>query len=135
MNLSEHLDKGIWTIADKALLLLYGFAVIVFVANVLPGREWGAFALFQSGFLILCILADSIFLQPMVKFASEHEAEVDQMLAATTVLYSIFMFVFGFAFAAMNDSFAHIFKSPEQAIMLPLMPLLVALSLIRNIGI
>src|SRR5437879_494968 len=106
MNLSEHLDKGIWTAADKALLLLYGFAVIVFVANVLPGREWGAFALFQSGFLILSILADSIFLQPMVKFASEHEAEVDQVLAASSVLYTIFMFLFGFVFMALREPFA-----------------------------
>jgi len=84
MKLSEHLDKGIWTIADKSLLLIYGFGVIVLVVNVLPREEWGAFYIFQSIFLIICVLSDSIFLQPMVKFGSEHEAEVGEVLAGSS---------------------------------------------------
>jgi len=135
MNLSEHLDKGIWTAADKALLLLYGFAVIVFVVNILPQEEWGAFTIFQSIFLILCVLSDSIFLQPMVKFASEHEAEVQDVLAASFNLYAIFMMVISTVIALLTNPLEQLFKSPELGIMLPYMPLLVFVNIFRNVGI
>src|SRR6185312_14732267 len=135
MNLTEHLDKGIWTIADKALLLLYGFAVIVLVINVLPQSEWGAFNIFQSIFLILCVLSDSIFLQPMVKFASEHEAEVEQVLAGGFNLYSVFMLLSGGVIAMFSHAIADVFKSPQLLDMLPLLPALIALNIFRNVGI
>lgn len=135
MNISEHLDKGIWTAADKALLLLYGFAVIVFVVNLLPATEWGAFVIFQTIFLILCVLSDSIFLQPMVKFASEHEAEVQEVLAASFNLYSGFMLVLGGVVALFSKQLASIFSSPEVGIMLPYLPVLIALNIFRNVGI
>lgn len=135
MNLSEHLDKGIWTVADKTLLLLYGFGVIVLVVNVLPRTEWGAFSLFQSIFLILCVLADSIFLQPMVKFATEHEAEVKHVLAGGFNLYTISMLGAGVLCALLAPGFRIIFSSPELGMMLPLIPLLIALNIFRNVGI
>ncbi len=135
MKLSEHLDKGIWTVADKSLLLIYGLGVIVLVVNVLPLDEWGAFTLFQSLFLILCVLSDSIFLQPMVKFASEHEAEVPQVLAGSFNLYTLGMFISGFAVAALSGVLTSTFKSPELGQMLPWLPALIALSIFRNVGI
>ncbi len=135
MKLSEHLDKGIWTVADKTLLLLYGFGVILLVVNILPRPEWGAFSLFQSIFLILCVLADSIFLQPMVKFAAEHEAEVPQVLAGGFNLYTVTMLGTGFIIAAFAPSFATIFSSQELGEMLRFLPLFLALSIFRNVGI
>ncbi len=135
MNLSEHLDKGIWTIADKTLLLLYGFGVIVLVVNVLPLREYGVFVMFQSIFLILCVLGDSIFLQPMVKFATEHEAEVRHVLAGGFNLYTIGILAAGIICAALAPKFSIIFTSPELGIMLPYLPYLIALSIFRNVGI
>ncbi|HEY3876730.1 MAG TPA: oligosaccharide flippase family protein [Candidatus Kapabacteria bacterium] len=135
MKLSEHLDKGIWTVADKTLLLLYGFGVIVLVVNVLPKPEWGAFSLFQSIFLILCVLADSIFLQPMVKFAAEHEAEVDYILAAGFNLYTISILVAGGIIASIATPLAAVFTSPELGAMLHYLPVLITLSVFRNVAI
>ena len=135
MKLSEHLDKGIWIIADKTLLLLYGFGVIVLVVNILPREEWGAFSLFQSLFLILIVLSDSIFLQPMVKFASEHEAEVPYVLAGSFNLYTFTMLATGLLFAGLAHSLSYIFTSAELGAMLPLLPLLIALNIFRNVGI
>ncbi|MEP7233924.1 MAG: polysaccharide biosynthesis C-terminal domain-containing protein [Ignavibacteriota bacterium] len=135
MNLKDHLGTGIWAIADKALLLLYGFAIIIVVIGVLPENEWGAFSLFQSIFLIICVLSDSIFLQPMVKFASEHEAEVPQILAASFNLYTLVLLLTGTGFAFFSDECARLFASPELGIMLPWLPLLLALNIFRNVGI
>lgn len=135
MQLREHLDKGIWAIADKVLLLLYGFAVIVVVVNVLPENEWGVFSIYQSIFLILAVLADSIFLQPMVKFGSEHEAEVDQILAAGFNLYAVSMLVVGTSIALFSGPISSLFNSPELAVMLPFFPLLIILTIFRSVGI
>lgn len=135
MQLREHLDKGIWAIADKVLLLLYGFAVIVVVVNVLPEKEWGVFSIYQGIFLILAVLADSIFLQPMVKFASEHEAEVDHVLAASFNLYSVSMLTVGGVVAFAAQPISELFKSPELARMLPFFPLLIILTIFRSVGI
>ncbi|HET6513374.1 MAG TPA: oligosaccharide flippase family protein [Candidatus Kapabacteria bacterium] len=135
MQLRDHLDKGIWAIADKVLLLLYGFAVIIVVVNVLPEKEWGVFSIYQSIFLILSVLADSIFLQPMVKFASEHEAEVDHTLAASFNLYSVAMMVTGISIAFFAGPISEVFKSPELYEMLPFLPLLIFLSIFRSVGI
>ncbi len=135
MKLSEHLDKGIWTVADKTLLLLYGFGVIILVVNFLPKPEWGAFSLFQSIFLILCVLSDSIFLQPMVKFAAEHEAEVPKVLAGGFNLYTITMLITGLIISACASPLAVIFTSPELGSMLAFLPLFIALSIFRNVGI
>lgn len=135
MNLSDNLNKGIWTVADKTLLLLYGFGVIVLVVNILPPTEWGAFSLYQSIFLILCVLADSIFLQPMVKFAAEHEAEVPNILAGGFNLYVTTMLGTGLILAAFSSSFALIFTSPELGVMLRYLPVFVAVSIFRNVGI
>src|ERR1051325_2733310 len=135
MKLSEHLDKGIWTIADKSLLLVYGFGVILLVVNILPRDEWGAFSIFQSIFLIICVLADSIFLQPMVKFASEHEAEVPHVLAGAFNLYAVSMILCGVVGAMLASALGAIYKSPELAQMLPLLPVFLVMSLFRNVGI
>ncbi len=135
MKLSEHLDKGIWTALDKGLLLLYGFGVILVVVNVLKPEEWGIFSLFQSFFLILCVLSDSIFLQPMVKFASEHEAEVEEVLAASFNLYTFFMLLTGAIIAILSGWLSHVYKSTELGTMLMMMPLLISLHIFRNVGI
>ncbi|MEO6940931.1 MAG: polysaccharide biosynthesis C-terminal domain-containing protein [Candidatus Kapaibacterium sp.] len=135
MKISEHLDKGVWTIADKSLLLFYGFAVIFLVINKLPTSEYGDFYVFQSMFLILSVLSDAIFLQPMVKFASEHEAEMGEVLAASFNLYTIFLILFGGALALLNAPIAALLNSKQLVTMLPFMPIFLVLGIFRNVGI
>ena len=71
----------------------------------------------------------------MVKFASEHEAEVEEILAASFNLYSLVMLVTGTGFAIFADACARLFASPELGAMLPWLPLLLALNIFRNVGI
>lgn len=135
MQLREHLSKGIWAIADKALIFLNGFTILLIVIAVLPAKEWAAFSLFQSIFLIICVLSDSVFLQPMVKFASEHKAEVSEILAASFNLYALVMLLSGAGFAIFADGSAQLFASPELGSMLLWLPLILALNIFRNVGI
>lgn len=135
MKLRDHLDKGIWAVADKALLLLYGFAVIVIVVTTIPDTEWGAFNLYQSIFLIICFIADSVFLQPMVKFASEHEAEIGDALGASFILYVSSLALGGLLCFATTNFLATILNSKELFELLPWLPVLLAGHIIRNVGI
>ncbi len=135
MQLRQHLTTGIWAAADKGLIFLNGFTILLVVIAVLPPSEWAAFSLFQSIFLIICVLSDSIFLQPMVKFASEHEAEVSEILAASFNLYAFVMLFFGIGFAAFADASAKLFASPELGTMLGWLPLILVLNIFRNVGI
>lgn len=135
MQLREHLDKGVWTVADKSLLLLYGFAVILVVVGVLPENEWGVFNLFQPIFIIICFIADSIFLQPMVKFASEHKAEVPEILGASFILYVGSMTLGALLCWGMTNFLADFLNSDQLRQLLPLMPLLLAANIFRNVGI
>jgi O-antigen/teichoic acid export membrane protein len=135
LQLRQHLTTGIWAAADKALIFLNGFTILLVVIAVLPPSEWAAFSLFQSIFLIICVLADSIFLQPMVKFASEHQAEVEEILAASFNLYTLVMLVIGTGFALFADASATLFASPELGAMLSLLPMMLALNIFRNVGI
>ncbi|MBS1903609.1 MAG: oligosaccharide flippase family protein [Bacteroidetes bacterium] len=135
MNLRDHLNKGVWAAADKAILLVYGVAVIFVVIMVLPEHEYAAFTIWQTIFLIICVLSDSVFLQPMVKFASEHEAEVEQILAASFNLYSLVMVVSGVIFAVTAGYFSDLYHMSELYDMLLWMPLALLLNIFRGIGI
>ncbi|HEY6170638.1 MAG TPA: oligosaccharide flippase family protein [Candidatus Kapabacteria bacterium] len=135
MKLRDHLDKGIWAVADKGLLLLYGFAVIVIVVTTIPDTEWGAFNLYQSIFLIICFIADSVFLQPMVKFASEHEAEIGDALGASFILYVGSLAVGGLLCFATTNFLADLFNSSELLELLPWLPILLIGHIFRNVGI
>lgn len=135
MKLRDHLDKGIWAVADKGLLLLYGFAVIVIVVTTIPDTEWGAFNLYQSIFLIICFIADSVFLQPMVKFASEHEAEIGDALGASFILYVGSLAVGGLLCFATTNFLADLLNSTELLELLPWLPVLLIGHIFRNVGI
>jgi len=71
----------------------------------------------------------------MVKFASEHKAEVEEVLAASFNLYSLVMLVIGVGFAIFADDCAKLFASPQLGAMLPWLPLMLALNIFRNVGI
>lgn len=108
---------------------------MLIVVSALPDTEWGVFNIYQSIFLLICFIADSIFLQPMVKFASEHEAEIPNALGASFILY-VGSIIFGamLCFGTMNF-IADIYNSPELLELLKWMPLLLIAHIIRNVGI
>ncbi len=79
----------LWTAADKGLVLLYGAAVVVIPLHfgILQDNEFGTWQLFQVFFLSISLFGDYLLLQPMVKFASEHEAEPRPIITAGSILY------------------------------------------------
>jgi O-antigen/teichoic acid export membrane protein len=135
LKLREHLNTGIWAAADKGLLLIYGFAIILVVVAAIPDTEWGAFSMYQSIFLIISFVADSIFLQPMVKFASEHKAEIREALGASFILYVGSILLCGIVCLSMTNFLSRMLNSEELIQLLPWMPVLLLGHIFRNVGI
>jgi len=71
----------------------------------------------------------------MVKFASEHKAEVEEILAASFNLYLLVLLVAGIGFAIFAGPVSTLFASPELGGMLIWLPLILALNIFRNVGI
>ncbi len=132
MELGKHLEKGIWGLADKFLPVLYGFGYIFLVIRVLPMEEFGNFVLLQEVFLIISGLAAAFALQPMLKYASEAEADVPGILGVA--------FWFNTAFVTFSASLVVVARIPMSDILnahsfAPLvmyLPALLAASFIRN---
>lgn len=86
---SRRLITTLWTAADKGLVMLYGAAVVVIPLHfgILQDNEFGTWQLFQVLFLSISLFGDYLLLQPMVKFASEHDAEPRPIITAGSILY------------------------------------------------
>ena len=70
MKLSEHLNKGVWALADRGLPFIYAIAQIV-VARVLGLEEYGTYVIFQVIFNMLFAFTDNFALQAIVKYGVE----------------------------------------------------------------
>lgn len=110
MEFGKHITKGIWAFADKALPAVYALGFIFLVVRVLPEREYGAFALVQSIFLVVSSLGYALALQPLTKFAAEND-ENGPFIVASLVVNAVF-----FAVAA---SAIYLLKSPVAALLDP----------------
>ncbi len=69
--------------------MLYGAAVVVIPLHfgILQDNEFGTWQLFQVIFLSISLFGDYLLLQPMVKFAAEHEADARPIITAGGLLY------------------------------------------------
>ena len=73
MNISRHLDKGVWTLATRGTNALYGIFFIFIVLRLLPGEEYGKFALIRDTYLIIFTLSVTLGMAPMVKYFYDNE--------------------------------------------------------------
>lgn len=90
MQFGKHIGKGLWAFADKALPAVYGIGFIFLVIRVLPEREYGAFAIIQSIFLIGSSMGFSLALQPLTKFAAETRQNGPYIVASLTLITVFF---------------------------------------------
>lgn len=86
MQLSKHIDKGLWTLATNGLKALYGVIFTVWIIAVLPENSWGEFYLVQTTFIALSQLALSLSMAPYVKFYYE-EGEKAGLQSNAFLLY------------------------------------------------
>lgn len=123
MQLTRHLDKGLWAIADKALFAIYGVGFMFLVIRVLPKEELGVFVLVQSVFLILSHLSVCLGLSPMVKYMYEVK-ERGALIAAAVYFQLAFILVALTGLWAMRETLGKLLQSTEFAGLFYFVPLL-----------
>jgi O-antigen/teichoic acid export membrane protein len=90
MELGRHLEKGLWAFADKALPPVYGVLFMLLVIRILPVEEYGSYLLFQTVFLLIGALANSLAIQPMLKYVAEG---MDSVSTSSSVLIILTLFI------------------------------------------
>jgi len=123
MQLTRHLDKGLWAIADKSLFALYGIGFMFLVIRVLPKEELGVFVLIHNVFLTLAHLGVCLGLSPMVKYMHEIK-ERGELIAAAVYLQWGFMVVAIGILWAVRVPLGEMLRSPAFADLLYFVPLL-----------
>jgi len=123
MQLTKHLDKGLWAIADKSLFAIYGVGFMFLVIRVLPKEELGVFVLVQNVFLILGHLSVCLGLSPLVKFIHEIK-DRGALIAAAVYLQIGFITVALLVMWLVREPMGMALKSPEFAKLFYFVPLL-----------
>ncbi len=135
MEFGKHLEKGIWSFADKGLSVLYGVAYLVLVIRVLPQEEFGNFTLLQELFLIISGLATAFALQPMLKYAVEEETNQKAVLSSALLMNIGFLLVFSLLVVVLRSPLSKILNSPGLEPLFLYLPVMLAASFIRNFAL
>lgn len=131
MRLSSHLDKGFWTLADKAILAAYGIVFMLLVIRILPEQEYGNFVLLQNAFLILSHLGVSLGMAPYVKHY--HDSPNRLPLQSNALLLFVLFFLFMLILLwPLRVALGALFNSPDFVALFYFLPLLIAASFIKQ---
>ena len=98
--------------------MLYGAAVVVIPLHfgILQDNEFGTWQLFQVIFLSISLFGDYLLLQPMVKFAAEHEADARPIITAGGLLYISAALLLAAPFSIAPEFWSGILKTGPIAI-------------------
>lgn len=132
VRLSDHLGKGIWGTADKALPVVYGIGYVLLVIRTLPEAELGTFALIQTLFLLATGVANGFPLQPLLKFASERRDDVRELVSTAFLLNLGIIALFALLAVLVRGLLADILRAPALEQLLLLFPAMLAASFLRN---
>jgi len=132
MEFGKYLAKGIWGLADKALPVVYGVGYVWLVIRVLPEEEFGNFVLVQEVFLVISGLATAFALQPLLKFSSEENAQLEGLVSASLMLNALFVASASLIVAVSSVPAGRILNSPSLPPLLLYVPAMLAASFFRN---
>lgn len=127
MKLSEHLDKGIWTLAARGLPFVYAIAQFA-VAKVMSLEELGTYVIFQVIFNMLFAFTDNFALQAIVKYGVEPEINVEALISATTTLFLGFLIPILLIFNVLPGPIGHLLGNPHLGQLFPMLALYVLVS-------
>ncbi len=129
MQLTKHINKISWSLADKTTYILYGFATIA-ILGVTNEIEFGIFALFNALHNFIFNISDSFTLQALLQFSAIEEekprvnaiAMLNHIIFVTLVLSLILIF---------KAPIAHLLSEPSFIDVANALPLLALFSIPR----
>jgi O-antigen/teichoic acid export membrane protein len=130
MRFSEHLGKGTWAFASRALPLVYAIALIM-VARSVPREEYGTLVVFQTLFTILFTFSDGFALQAIVKFGVEPNVNIEELVTVTSTLFVSFLAFAVTLLVILREFVASVLKNGSLVELLPWLALFAMLTIPR----
>lgn len=127
MRLSDHLDKGFWSLASSVLKAVYGLLFTVWLISVLPDEAWGAFYLIQATFILLYNLGIALAMAPYIKYFYEAEDRL-ALQSGALVLFVALLVPALLGLVLLRHRFAIWLGSPAFAELFLFVPLLILAS-------
>src|SRR5437773_1464576 len=118
VKFSEHLGKGAWAFASRALPLVYAIALLL-VARSIPLAEFGTLSVFQSLFSMLFTFSDGFALQAIVKFGVEPNVNMEELVTVTAALFASFISVSLTLLLIFREAVGSLLNIPQLADLLP----------------
>ena len=135
MEFGKHINKGIWGIADKALQVVYGLGYAFLVIRVLPEEEFGNWTLLQEIFLLLSGLITAFALNPLLKFATEEQANARETVTIAVAMQTGFTLLAAIVIVVMRSFLGDVLHSQQFAGLLMYLPAMLLASFVRNLAL
>jgi len=125
MQIQHHIGKIFWTVADKAVYILYGLVYLVQASIMMPS-ELGLFALLIALNIWIFVITDSFALQLIIQFGFDEKSR-SKINAYVLILHVGIVLLLSFTIMLFSNGLSDIFNEPrinEFAIFLPVLGLL-----------
>ncbi|KAA3610685.1 MAG: hypothetical protein DWQ05_21960 [Calditrichaeota bacterium] len=122
MKIFKHYDKGVWILLATIYKAIYGIFFTVWLMTQLPAKEWAAFILVQTTFILISQFSLAFGMSPYIKFYSGKAAHIG--LQSNSLLMTI-----GFALPILiiltlaRPQFAHWFEIESLSTLIFFIPL------------
>lgn len=130
MQVKEHIDKIIWTIADKALFFLYFFVLLIQVKS-LTLIDYGVFELLRNLNIWMLGLSDSLVLQGLIQFGIDKN-EQKKVNTISLIIYSLLLLGTSLIVFLFSAPFAGLFGQSLLINVAQILPILTLCSIPRN---
>lgn len=131
MKVRDHIDKISWSLADKALMIIYGLVSIFQVKLINNAEEFALYFLLWQLYNWIFVVSDSLALQSIIQFGAIKESRPKVNLLAMIVHIAIAL-GFPLVIVLLRSNFAALFNEPLLAKMALSLPLLALFTIPRN---
>lgn len=125
MQIQHHIGKIFWTVADKAIYILYGLVYLI-QASIMDPSELGLFALLIALNIWIFVITDSFALQLIIQFGFAEESR-NKVNAYALILHIAIVMVLSSLIMLFSNNLSVIFdesRISEIGTLLPLLGLL-----------
>ena len=129
MQLTKHLNKISWSVADKSTYVLYGFATIAILA-ITNEIEYGIFSLFNYLHNFIFNISDSFTLQSLLQFSAVEEEKPRVNLIAL-INHTIFITIIVLLVLIFKSPISVLLSEPKIINVANALPLLALFSIPR----
>lgn len=127
------LGQGIFSLLDNGIVAAFGLFYVVALARILPKEQYGLVVLVDSVRNVALLFGVAVG-QAMVKHLADDQADHQKVLGSVFFIELAYIVSIGIVLVMMRGSLAALFHMPMLADLLLVLPALILLTTVRNLG-